>query len=295
MVSVLMITHNRSEELIDTVKNILEQTHKNIEIIIVENGSLDAVIQKNRELLKDFDLQYIVSNENLGVSGGRNLALKEANGDVIIEIDDDAVFDDPKSIDNVISFFEKNPTIGIQAFQIINYYTRKITNEEYPFRDKSRDSNSEGYTTWFIGAGHAFRKELIDEIGLYRDFFPWGSEEQDFSVRALNAGYEIFYNPEIIVYHKKSPNGRIENRIKFGGIALKNRIKFTLLNYPFRYALIHSIIRSTQSVIKFKSIRVLVLAINHLYNEFSYIVDNRKVIGKDTRKKLIERDGQLYY
>lgn len=171
MVSVLMITHNRSEELIDTVKNILEQTHKNIEIIIVENGSLDAVIQKNRELLKDFDLQYIVSNENLGVSGGRNLALKEANGDVIIEIDDDAVFDDPKSIDNVISFFEKNPTIGIQAFQIINYYTRKITNEEYPFRDKSRDSNSEGYTTWFIGAGHAFRKELIDEIGLYRDFF----------------------------------------------------------------------------------------------------------------------------
>lgn len=46
MVSVLMITHNRSEELIDTVKNILEQTHKNIEIIIVENGSLDAVIQK---------------------------------------------------------------------------------------------------------------------------------------------------------------------------------------------------------------------------------------------------------
>lgn len=295
MVSVLIITHNRSKELLETIKNINSQTFKEIEIIVVENGSDDEVVETNKAALKVRDVTYISSEKNLGVSGGRNKALKLAKGEVIIEIDDDAVFDDDSSIEKIVKFFDEHKDVGIQAFRIINYYSREITPVEFPFKNKKRDPVKPGKSAWFIGAGHAFTRELIDEIGYYRDFFPWGSEEQDYSVRAIDAGYNIFYNSEIIVYHKKSPKGRISNPTEFAIVALTNRYKFALYNFPLFNVLSHIFIRSIQSVLKFKNPLIPIVALYRTFNQWNYIKSERNVISKETRKKLSKLNGQLYY
>lgn len=295
MVSILIITHNRSEELLETIKNIKAQTVKDIEIIVVENGSDKEVVQTNEAALKEYGLTYINNNENLGVSGGRNVALKLSKGEIVLEIDDDAVFDDDTAIENVVKFFDEHKEIGIQAFQIINYFSREITPNEYPFKDKKRDSMQSGYSAWFIGAGHAFRRELINDIGYYRDFFPWGSEEQDYAVRAMDAGYKIYYNADIIVFHKKSLKGRINNPTKFAIVALTNRYKFAMYNFPFTNILTHMFVRSAQSVIKFKNPIIPFAAFFRVLKQRQMILGERKVVSKDTRKMLKELKGQLYY
>ena len=287
---------NRAEELLETVKNIKEQSYFNKEIIIIENGSNQKTVHTNCiKYNQDHLVKYVVQKKNLGVSGGRNVALNLAKGEYIIEIDDDAVFENHNAIENAVDYMENNHNIGILGFKITNYYSGKITKQEYPFRNKKRDHNKSGLCTWFIGAGHMFSREILLKVGFYRDFFPWGSEEQDFSIRAIDSGFSILYFPTVNVYHKKSPQGRIQNPIEFASIALKNRIKVALLNLPVFSIITYILVRGLQSVLKYKNLNLLLLTYYHLKTEWSYIKAHRKPIKSQTILKLIQLKGQVFY
>jgi GT2 family glycosyltransferase len=295
LVSVLIITRNRSVELSETLLSISTQSYHPKTIIVLENGSDKETVLSNKKLVKEYEGVYVVLHENLGVSGGRNVALSYAKGEYFLEIDDDAVFGDDYCIEKAVQFMDDNPSVGISAFKIINYYTKEITPQEYPFRNKRRDVNSCGSCTWFIGAGHIIRRELITEIGVYREFFPWGSEEQDLSLRAINAGFEIRYFPSVVIYHKKTPNARIQDPVVFAGIALKNRIKVALLNLPLYSTVTYFIVRGVQLTLKYRSLTIVPRAMAHLLSESNYIRKNRMKIGKKAIKYLRKHNGQLYY
>ena len=63
--------------------------------------------------------------------------------------------------------------------------------------------------TRFCGAGHAIKRKVFDSIGGYDAslFFYW--EEVDLSNKILNLGYTIAYDPDISIYHKLSPDSRV--------------------------------------------------------------------------------------
>lgn len=296
-VTVSIITRNRQTELLETLLNIDKQDYSNIEIVLVDNGSDNEIILSVENYLETLhcNVEYIQKGENLGVSGGRNVGLQAADGDYIIEIDDDAVFEDEQAISKAVSFMDDNPSIGISAFRITNYHTKEIVPQEFPFRDKNRDPFISGETTWFIGAGHIIRKELIEKIGHYHEFFPWGSEEQDYSIRAIDAGFKIFYLADINVFHKKSPNARISDKVEFASIALKNRMKVALLNLPLSSIFTYAIIRGFQFLVKFKNPVIILKAIKHIFNEFEYIRKNRTVVSKKTLDYLSIKKGQRYF
>ena len=232
-VSYTIITYNRKDELGKVLNSILEQDYAPLEIVVVDNNSDDDTESLFARTFKKPNIHYIKLDENKGVSGGRNVAINEAQGDIIVTIDDDAVLTDPDATQTIVNKLVENPAIGILAFKIIDYYTGEIDKMMFPCRDKSVDPDKEFETTWFIGAGHAIRKAVYDHVGLYRDYAPWGSEEFDFSLRAIDAGFRIQYFPEITVIHKRSLSGRISNQTVFRAIALKHRIKAVILNLPW--------------------------------------------------------------
>ena len=295
LVSILVVTMNRPEELSDTLDSIACQTYPNSETIVLENGSTPDVTACNSKTARKYGVTYIVSEINLGVSGGRNVALSHAKGDYILEIDDDAVFSDEDNIENAVQFLRANQEVGILAFKITNYHTGRISRHEYPFRNKRRDPDMAGPCTWFIGAGHVFRRSLIDKIGIYRDFSPWGEEEQDLSIRTLEAGFDIYYYPDVNILHKKSPKGRINNAKLFGSIHLKNRVKVALLNLPLRSVLTYYLVRGLHYVILYRNVTIPFHALVLLYKERQYIRDNRHPIQRHTFRKLARLNGQHYY
>jgi len=296
LVSVLIITRNRSEELFDTISNIQQQSYANIELIVLENGSDSQVVEHNKRRIQEYgNIHYVVLSENKGVSGGRNVALSQARGKYIVEVDDDAIFEYVDSIEKVVEFFERHPLVGIQAFKITNFFSKQIVPQEYPFRDKNRDPLLPGPCTWFIGAGHAFRRDMIGAIGTYRDFFPWGSEEQDLSMRALENDFEIYYNPRISILHKKSPKARIRNQSEFASIALKNRVKVAMLNLPILNVFSFFLIRGTQLSLRYKDISIPLRSLILLFKDMTYIRMNRKVLSRKTLRKMSELKGQLYF
>lgn len=235
-------------------------------------------------------------NENLGVSGGRNFGLKKAKGDIIIEIDDDAEFESIHAIRNARQILKKHKNIGIIAFSILKNKNMDFRREEFPFFNKMKKLNNPlTECAWFIGAGHAFRKEIFDKVNYYNDFYPYGQEEIDLSIRVKDSGYDIFYAKDIKVFHNKTDDARYIPPIDVAGLNLKNRIKVAMLNLNFLSVLSYIFIRSTQFILKYKTFQVVKIAYNLMKDDLIYIKNNRKVISLKTYWKLAKINGPILF
>src|SRR5690625_1966047 len=95
LISCIITTFNRDEKiLVRSLKSVLNQTYKNIEIILVDdNGSNSEYSQHVDNVISDLNikdkLQLIRHKENLGEQVARNNGIKNANGDFIAFLDDD--------------------------------------------------------------------------------------------------------------------------------------------------------------------------------------------------------------
>ena len=89
LVSVIFATMNRKDDLIKCIKSIKNSTYKNVEIIIVDNGSTDG----SQELVKKLfpEVILIESELNLGVPVAFNKCLEKASGEYILRLDDDVL------------------------------------------------------------------------------------------------------------------------------------------------------------------------------------------------------------
>ena len=295
-VSIVILTMNRSSHMRIVLENISLQSLVPEEIIIIDNHSKEIEQQKNRELADKYKADYYLMNENLGVSGGRNFGLKKAKGDIIIEIDDDAEFESIHAIRNARQILKKHKNIGIIAFSILKNKNMHFRREEFPFFNKMKKLNNPlTECAWFIGAGHAFRKEIFDKVNYYNDFYPYGQEEIDLSIRVKDSGYDIFYAKDIKVFHNKTDDARYIPPIDVAGLNLKNRIKVAMLNLNFLSVLSYIFIRSTQFILKYKTFQVVKIAYNLMKDDLIYIKNNRKVISLKTYWKLAKINGPILF
>ena len=225
-VSIVILTMNRSSHMRIVLENISLQSLAPQEIIIIDNHSKEIEQKKNQELAEKYQAHYHLMDKNLGVSGGRNYGLKKAKGDIIIEIDDDAEFESVDAIRNARQIFKSHKNIGIIAFSILKNKNMEFRREEFPFFNKVKKLNKPlTECAWFIGAGHAFRKEIFEKVNYYNDFYPYGQEEIDLSIRVKDSGYDIFYAKDIKVFHNKTDDARYITPIDVAGLNLKTELK----------------------------------------------------------------------
>ena len=88
LVSVIITTYNRADKLKDAIESLLNQTYKNIEIIVADDGSTD----KTKELVEQYPQIAYHYKENGGQASGRNLGFRHAKGDLIATLDSDDVW-----------------------------------------------------------------------------------------------------------------------------------------------------------------------------------------------------------
>ena len=88
LVSVIIPTYNRSKYLPRAINSVLNQTYKNLEIIIVDDGSSDNTKEILKPYIKDEGIEYFYI-ENSGVSNARNFGIQKANGEYISLLDSD--------------------------------------------------------------------------------------------------------------------------------------------------------------------------------------------------------------
>lgn len=111
LVSVVIPTLNRREEAVACSRSLTESEYQNIEIIVVDNGSVDDTVSCVSEL-NDPRIKLIRSKVNLGAGGGRNRGAKAATGKYLLFVDSDNVVDS-KMISQLVDFLERNSDCGM--------------------------------------------------------------------------------------------------------------------------------------------------------------------------------------
>ncbi len=94
LISVIIPLYNKENYIRNTLESVLNQTFKDFEIIIVNDGSTDSSIEKVKSILTNYINFSIVDQENNGLSAARNKGISIAKGDIIALLDADDLWHD---------------------------------------------------------------------------------------------------------------------------------------------------------------------------------------------------------
>ena len=106
LVSVVMPVYNDSRFIRETISSVLNQTHSNLELLIVEDCSND----KSLEIIKEFDdkrIRLFVNEGNKGAAYSRNKGIKEATGEFVAFLDGDDLWA-PEKLEKQLDFMISN-------------------------------------------------------------------------------------------------------------------------------------------------------------------------------------------
>jgi GT2 family glycosyltransferase len=205
-VSILIGSRDRFEVLQRCVASVGAQRYSPLEILILDDNSTQYRLdQRIAAQFQDHHLRCFRSDEARGVAGSRNFLMQQATGDIFCVIDDDAYFEDQDSVVQLVEAFKRDPKIGIIAAKVVDHQASQ-TRLLVPFsqRVRQRQPNLTHRTqrvSYYLGTCHAIRRGVIEACGGYRADSMFGEEELDLSYRAIEAGFELLYLPEVVVHH----------------------------------------------------------------------------------------------
>ena len=293
LVSFIIVTMNRSEELTDCLANVRLQEYPHKEIIVVDNGSIDDTKQT---VTNNFpEVKYIYLEKNLGVGGGRNKGTLAAQGEICIYLDDDARFIDPAATGKAVDYFQKDERLGCLSFTIRNAFTDIEEYKSIPRVDKKR-LNHDYKCTYFCGAGFAIRRKIFLELGMFWEKFFYGGEELDYSYRLLDQNYQIIHSAAITVAHREAQQARPKGQWLY--FNARNRCWLAWRNLPWPYAF--STTLSWWGHTCFTSLRYglfiyFVRGLRDALHGLPEIMQGRQSISKDTVKLLKAFSGRLWF
>ena len=208
---IVILALNRAEETLQAIASALAQKGGRFHLFVLDQGSSPETLARFVQAVAGReDATLVTSERNLGVAGGRNLATGLGHGRCIIGLDNDAEFASPGTAALAIEAFDASADLGAIGFRIVTHGTGEedLSSWGYPQSLLARAGGSFDSVT-FVGAGHAIRRTAWEAAGGYDAelFFCW--EEYDFCLRAIEAGWRIRYQGNIVVRHHAAGEARV--------------------------------------------------------------------------------------
>jgi GT2 family glycosyltransferase len=192
------------------------QTHPH-QVIVVDNGSTDG----SQALLTEQypEVQLLTLSRNLGLTGGNNVGFRHAVGDVLISLNNDTEAG-PHFVQALVASLAMHPDAGMAAAKMLLFDRRDTIHsagdgygmDGIPFnrgvwqRDEGQYSQP-GWVFGGCGGAVAYRRAMLDQVGLFDESFFMYCEDVDLNWRSQLAGWRCWYTPEAVVYHKLSATG----------------------------------------------------------------------------------------
>jgi GT2 family glycosyltransferase len=249
-IAIIIITYNRPDDMYELVQNLasLDQVGELAEEIVIVNNNSSVPYEKAEKFIDahpHLPWRYMAITENLGVSRGRNYAIRQSKAPLLVFIDDDAIFQNKDALLQIKNIFT-DPAIGLLSFRVFYYETLTLQQSAFPHKQFQKRKELHRFATaYFAGCGHAIRRSVFDKVGYYPENFFYGMEEYDLSYRAIQAGFGIVYDDRVSILHKESPLGRLPSKEKLRGMWVnKSRVAWKYL--PFRYFLTTALLWSFQ-------------------------------------------------
>jgi hypothetical protein len=209
MISVVIPNYNGKRYLDGCLSSLSAQTFKDFEIILVDNGSSDG---SARYVAERFPEVRIVKNEkNLGFSGGVNTGIRRSKGECILTLNNDTRAD-RDLIKNLAKAMDSGDKVGMCASKML-FCDGRINSTGVCLSlsgaawdrgmaepDRGQYDAVEEVFGPSAGAG-LYRREMLEEIGLFDEEFFMYMEDVDLAFRGRLAGWRCLYVPSARVHH----------------------------------------------------------------------------------------------
>ncbi len=213
--SVVSVNYRQPEVTCDMLDSLRACTYPNLEVIIVDNGSLSDESARWR-----FHYPKVVAlriEENLGFAGGTNFGIQQAKGELILMLNNDTLVA-PDFLQPLVQTLRTHERVGMVSPKIcfaepantIQYAGAVIgqpilgrgTKIGHMEQDTGR-YNDVRFTELPHGACMLVRRTVFEQVGLLPEFYFMYFEEHDFAVQARRAGYEVMYCGRSAIVHRQ--------------------------------------------------------------------------------------------
>jgi glycosyltransferase involved in cell wall biosynthesis len=203
-VSVVMPAYNVERFVEATMESILAQTHRDFELIIVDDGSTDRTLEILESFRRVDPRVCVLTQENSGVAAARNAGISEARAQWIAVMDADDIME-PYRLERQIAFIEDHPDLAIASSLVtwidpdgreLGRSQSNLTTEQAVLDEYRKDPVLIlSHPTCFI------RRDILLRVGGYRTEF-WASSDIDLFNRIADAGGKILVQPEYLVRYR---------------------------------------------------------------------------------------------
>ena len=220
LISVIVPAYNIEKYIGDCLDSLLAQTYRDLEILIVDDGSTDSTGDLAEEYAKKDDRIRVIHQENRGLSGARNAALPLTKGEWIGFVDGDDRIEKDMYESMIGEAFREDADIALCAYRAV--YDGKNDPGDSGFsgkifvldREEALDAfvcDNRSFHIYYSVWSKLFKKEKIRDLS-----FPEGRNSEDilFSTKALlNAGRAVFIDRPLYLYAAARPDSIMNVRL----------------------------------------------------------------------------------
>lgn len=206
-VSVIMPVHNRFDLVNESIKSAYAQTHRPIELIIVDDLSDEPFIPKI-DSDENFDVKIIWHDQNKGPGAARETGRLAATADYIAYLDSDDLWH-PEKLEKQVAMLNIYPNAGMCYCSSSQFSSLPLTGTE-PIRKRSMQQYSDFLPTILSGrpwdtSACLWTRTASELIGSWFEGWAWEDYEYDFRAGCKNI--QICFLPEIFCYYRVEHGG----------------------------------------------------------------------------------------
>lgn len=231
---IIIVNYNKYELTVECINSIKENIYQNYKIIIVDNNSGNNSYRILTEKFgNDEKILILKSKKNNGFAAGNNIGIQYAlksGAEYILLLNNDTEVDKNFLYELVKTSKKHNNCVVCPL--IYNYYNNEIWYSGGYFNRKkaiveNRITDIETEINFATGCCVLIPTLIVKQIGLLDEIYFMYCEDSDYSIRIINSGNKIFYNPKSIIYHKigKTSGGKES----ISSIYYNNRNRFYLI------------------------------------------------------------------
>ncbi len=217
LLSIIIPHYNDAHHLTTCFNALRAQTYPHLEIILADNGSTDESVALTR---RDFpEVKIIEFGRNLGFAGAINRAVGQAQGQIIVPLNNDTEVA-PGWARALVEALQAHPEAGMVACKMLLFDRRDtfhsvgdgfgvdgIPVNRGVWQKDEGQFDHDVYVFGGCGGAVAYRREMLDDIGLFDEDLFMYLEDVDLNWRAQLAGYRTVFALNAVVYHHLSASG----------------------------------------------------------------------------------------
>lgn len=223
-VSVIIPTYNRAKYICEAINSLLNQTYKDYEIIVIDDGSTD----NTKEIISGYKERILyIYQDNLGPAAARNRGIKIARGEYVSFLDSDDTFL-PEKLESQVGFLDNNPSTS--AVHTWWYYTDS-NGKTLPFKGRRSYNKNIRVENMLIGkvslnlCAFMFRKSCFNDDNLFDETL-CGGEDWDLWLRLAEQGHKFYCIPKVLVAYRMHKDNMVSNIDKMFNEGLRWREKY---------------------------------------------------------------------